>query len=336
MSAAGPRSGRGRRRGPASVVPEAEFRSYYGLPVLNRPTWKPLDIAGYLFLGGLAGASSALAAAVSTGAAPPPGRVRPGLVAPLRFGAAGAIGLSLVALVHDLGRPARFYNMMRVFKPSTPMSVGSWILSVYAPAAIGTAALDVVPLPGRLGPARRPLQHAAGLVAGLAGPAVATYTGVLISDTAVPAWHGGYREMPFYFASSASSAAGGLGLLTAPVDASAPARRLGVAGAVAELAVGRVMRARMGLAAETFERGRAGRLLRAAEALTAAGAGLALAGRRSRAVSVAAGAGLLAGSALTRFGVFHAGVASAEDPRYTVQPQRESLGSRPSEPPEPC
>jgi hypothetical protein len=68
--------GRARRRGSARgeqpMVPEAAFDSYYGQPILSPPTWEPLDIAGYLFLGGLAGASSALAAgAQATG--------RPGL-----------------------------------------------------------------------------------------------------------------------------------------------------------------------------------------------------------------------------------------------------------------
>lgn len=293
-----------RRRQGDSVVPEPEFQSYYGRPILHRPTWKALDIAGYFFLGGLAGSSSALAAAASVTGRPP-------LARPLRYGAAGAITLSAAALVHDLGRPGRFYNMLRVLKPSSPMSVGSWILTGYAPMAIGAA----LPLPTAL---RRPV----GLAAGVLGPAIATYTAVLVSDTAVPAWHGGYREMPFLFAGSAASAGSGLGLVTAPLAAAGPARRLGVAGALTELAAGRVMRRRMGLVAEVYEQGRAGWLVKAAEALTLAGVGLAVAGRRSRVASAAAGACWLAGSALTRFGVFAAGVQSAADPKYTVQPQR--------------
>ena len=61
-----------RRKHTESVVPEPEFRSYYGLPVLNKPTWEPLDIAGYLFLGGLAGSSSTLAAAAELTGRPGP------------------------------------------------------------------------------------------------------------------------------------------------------------------------------------------------------------------------------------------------------------------------
>ena len=311
-----------------AVVPRPEFQSYYGLPVLNKPTWEPLDIAGYLFLGGLAGTSSTLAAAAAL-----TGRER--LARPLRYGAAGAISLSFVALVHDLGRPGRFYNMLRVFRPSSPMSVGSWILSAYGPCALGAAALSAVgsslPAPLRrvvavVGPAGRALTMGAGVL----GPAVATYTAVLVSDTAVPAWHGGYREMPFLFAGSAASAGAGLGLMAAPVSEAAPARRLGVAGAVAEVALGRIMRRRMGLPAEAYESGRAGRLMRAAEVLAVGGAALAVAGRRSRLASAAAGACMVAGSALTRFGIFHAGVQSAEDPRYTVEPQKERAGRKTS------
>jgi hypothetical protein len=219
--------------------------------------------------------------------------------------------------------------MLRVFKPSSPMSVGSWLLSVYGPAAVGAAVVSALPASVRRRlPAGLPvggLERILTVGAGVVGPAVATYTGVLVADTAVPAWHGGYREMPFLFAGSASSAAGGLGLITAPLASSAPAARLGVAGAAVELGVGRLMRRRMGVVASTYETGRAGRWMRAAEGLTVAGAVGAWAGRRSRVVSAVAGACLVAGSACTRFGVFHAGVQSAQDPRFTVQPQRERL-----------
>jgi formate-dependent nitrite reductase membrane component NrfD len=194
----GVNAGRRRRGGGRDVmVPEATPTSYYGQPVLHRPTWEARDIAGYFFLGGLAGASSVVAAGAQlTG--------RPGLARVAKLGAAGAAGLSIAALVHDLGRPARFVNMLRVWKPSSPMSVGSWLLAGYVPAAGAAALCDLsgaVPAIGAL---------ATG-VAALAGPAVATYTGALVADTAVPAWHDGHREMPLVFGASAASAAAGLG-----------------------------------------------------------------------------------------------------------------------------
>ncbi|MFL6056611.1 MAG: NrfD/PsrC family molybdoenzyme membrane anchor subunit [Actinoallomurus sp.] len=305
---------RRRRRGERPVVPEPEFTSYYGRPVLKPPVWKALDIAGYLFLGGLAGASSVLAAGAEvTG--------RPRLARGTRIGAAGAIAVGLVALVHDLGRPGRFVNMLRVLKWTSPMSAGSWLLSAYAPAA-GAAAVSAVTdrLP-RIG-------TAGAMAAAVAGPGVAAYTGVLLADTAVPGWHEGHRELPYLFVSSAAAAGGGLGLLVAPLEEAAPARRLGVTGGAAELLIARFMRARMGVVAEAYHVGRAGVLTRAAEALTGAGVLAAAVGWRNRWVSAAAGAALLAGSALTRFGVFEAGMISSSDPKYTVLPQRERLSAR--------
>ncbi|MET9390347.1 NrfD/PsrC family molybdoenzyme membrane anchor subunit [Streptomyces sp. NPDC006624] len=313
----GEQAGRRRRRrgrGERAMVPDAEFSSYYGKPILNKPTWKPLDIAGYLYLGGLAGASSLLAAGAQlTG--------RPAVARAAKLGAAGAISLSLAALVHDLGRPARFINMLRVFKPTSPMNLGSWLLAGYAPLTMVAAATDVARRYRLVG-------SAATAASAVLGPAVATYTAVLISDTAVPSWHEGYREMPFVFAGSGATAAAGLALVCAPAEQTGPARRMAALGAALELGAFGLMKRRMGLAAEPFEEeGTPKRLLRAAEVLTAGGAALAaVAGRRrGRGPGAVAGAALLGGSAALRFGVFHAGVVSAEDPKFTVVPQRARL-----------
>lgn len=312
-----PGDGGGRRkggRGEQPMVPDAEFDSYYGLPILKAPVWHSPDIPGYLFLGGLAGASSVLAAGAQM-----TGRLQ--LAGRTKLVAAGAIGLSAAALVHDLGRPSRFYNMLRVVKPTSPMSVGSWLLAAYGPAAgvaAGASALRRFHLVGT----------AATAVASGLGPLVATYTAALLCDTAVPAWHEGYREMPFLFAGSSAAAAGGIGLIAARRAEAAPARRLGVIGAVVETVAGQAMERRLGMVAETYRQGRAGRYMKAGRALTLSGAALALAARRSRVISAAAGLALAAGSASTRFGVFGAGQQSAADPRYTVEPQRRRLRER--------
>jgi formate-dependent nitrite reductase membrane component NrfD len=297
--------------------------SYYGRPIVKQATWQASDIAGYFFLGGLAGASSLLAAGAQlTG--------RPALARPLKLGAAGAIHLSLVALVHDLGRPARFLHMLRVFKPTSPMSVGVWILFGYAPAATLAALGELVPR-GRLGRAGRLARALGGpgtAGAALLGPAVASYTAALLANTATPAWHEGHREMPFVFVGSAASAAAGLGLLTAPVAQNGPAVRMAAIGAAGELTAVKLLERRIGTVAETYHEGRAGKLMRTAEALTVAGVGCALAfGRRSRVAAALSGAALLTASACARFGIFEAGVASANDPKYTVGPQRERLAA---------
>ena len=302
------RGGRRRRRDDALMVPDAEFTSYYGRPVIKEPAWGVPDVPGYLFLGGLAGASSVLAAGAELSGYGELARVA-------KVGALGAISLSAVALVHDLGRPERFLNMLRVFKPSSPMSVGSWLLAAYGPVAGAAAVSDVTGI-------LRPAGTVATVGAGLLGPGIATYTAALICDTAVPGWHEGRREMPYVFAGSAASAAGGLGLLAVhPADAE-PARNLAVLGAAVELIAKRQLLDRLGDLAEPYQTGTAGAILRLAEFLTVGALAGAVLGRRNRAVSALAGASLVAASAMTRFGIFEAGMASARDPKYTVVPQR--------------
>ncbi|HEV2368814.1 MAG TPA: NrfD/PsrC family molybdoenzyme membrane anchor subunit, partial [Acidimicrobiales bacterium] len=176
-------------KGEAPVVPAADFHSYYGRPVIKAPVWRSPDIPGYLFLGGLAGASSTLALGAHI-------TNRTGLARPAKLGAAAAIGLSLFALVRDLGRPDRFYNLLRVFKPTSPMSVGSWLLAAYGPLAMTAAGSELTGAVPAVG-------SGATLGAAALGPAVAAYTAALLSDTAVPAWHEGHRIMPFVFTSSA-------------------------------------------------------------------------------------------------------------------------------------
>ena len=301
---------RDRRGGEKQLVPEAEFRSYYGRPILKETVWGP-DIPSYLFLGGLAGASSTLAAGAHiTG--------RPELARALKCGAAGAISMSMVALVHDLGRRTRFVNMLRVLKVTSPMSVGTWILSGYTPLALAAAASAVtrkLPRAGLL----------ATVAAGLFGPAVASYTAVLLGDTAAPAWHEAHRELPFLFAGSAATAAGGLGMLTVRPGRAGQAIRFAVLGAAGEIAAKSMLLQRLGPAAEPYQTGRAGQLMDISEVLTAAGLAVAVIAGRSKVGAPLAGLTLMAASALTRFGVFEAGRASARDPKYTVVSQRDRL-----------
>jgi Polysulphide reductase, NrfD len=309
------RPGRKKRRrgGEELMVPPAEPVSYYGRPVIKAPVWAPLDIAGYLFTGGLAGASSVIAAGAELTS-------RPALARSAKLTALGALSVSGVLLVHDLGRPSKFYNMLRVFKLTSPMSVGSWILTVYAPF-VGTAAItDVARILPRSG-------RAATVVAACIGPAVASYTGVLIADTAVPAWHGAFRELPFVFVGSAVMAASGAGLMAAPVAETLPVRRAAVLGAVVELVAGRRLESH-GLISEPYETGKGARLLKISRALAVGGAAGAALGGRNRLVAGLAGAALVAGSVCTRFGVFQAGLDSADDPKYTLQPQRDRLDNR--------
>jgi hypothetical protein len=307
------------------MVADAEFTSYYGRPVLKSPTWKVPDVPGYLYLGGLAGSSAVMAAVADrTG--------RPGLRRAGRLAAALGSAAGAGALVHDLGRPARFLNMLRMIKPTSPLSVGSWILAPFGALSAAAAASELtgrLPVPGRL----------AGLGAAALGPALTTYTAVLLSNTAVPAWHEGYPELPFVFAGSALASGGGMGLAAAPPAEAGPARRMVVLGAALELGATRRLERRLGFVGEPYRTGRAGALLQTGKALTAAAVATAaagtlaagpagsLAGRPGRALNQLAGVLANAGAVCTRFGVFAAGRASAADPRYTLHPQRQRVVS---------
>ena len=303
------------RRAGESVVPDAAFESYYGRPILKKPTWKEPDVPLYLFLGGMAGASAVLAEGAATSD-------RPALERVARLAAAGGAAAGTVALVHDLGRPERFLNMLRVFKPTSPLSVGSFILAPFS-ALSGTAAAALM-----MGRFPR-IGRTAGAGAAALGPPLATYTAALLANTAVPAWHEAHRELPFVFAGSGAAAAGGLAMVLAPVGQAGPARRMALAGAALEIAAAESLKKRLGMVGEPYRAGRPGTLMNASRTTTAVAAGATLLlGRRSRTVSVLAGAACVAASVMTRFGIFEAGIASAEDPRYTVVPQRQRLEQR--------
>jgi hypothetical protein len=290
---------------------EPEYRSYYGRPIIKEPVWKP-EVPWYFFTGGLGGASSSLALGARL-----MGNER--LARNAELIAFGAMTVSPVLLINDLGRPERIYNMLRVFKVTSPMSVGSWLLAVQG-TATGIAGSC------RLFGVFRPLRIVAEAVGGVSGLPLSTYTGALVANTAIPVWHEARRELPFVFAGSAAATAGAASTIVTPPQDAGPARRLALLGAAIELAASKLMEKRLGpFLAEPYHEGRSGRYARLAKGLTAAGAGvLALAGRR-RAGAVAGGALLLAGGAFQRWAVFRAGFASARDPKYTVVPQRARL-----------
>jgi hypothetical protein len=302
-------------RGRVEEVPEERVRSYYDQPVLKEPVWT-WEVPWYLFAGGLAGASAAFSLAARLG-----GNDR--LARSALLTALGGVTASPVLLILDLGRPERFYKMLRVFKPTSPMSVGTWILTVFGSSTGAAAASDILGVYPRAG---RVMEGLSALL----GPALSTYTAVLIADTSVPVWHGARRELPFVFAASSTASAGAAAAILTPIEEAGPARRLAVGGAIAELVLTEVMKRRLGkLLAEPYDEGEAGRYEKIARALTGAGAALmGLAGRKRRLAAIAGGALVLAGAVTERWAVFKAGFQSARDPKYTVMPQRERLESR--------
>ena len=289
--------------------------SYYGRPIVKEPVWKP-EIPLYFWTGGIAGASAVLhGAAQLTGNEVLANRA-------LYIGAV-ADAVSPLLLVKDLGRPERFLNMFRMFKVTSPMSVGSWILLASGGASSTAAALDLL---GILAAVKR----AAEAVSFAAGPPLATYTGALVANTSIPVWSEARDQLPWLFGASATATAGAAAAVLTPARHARPARRAAVLGAVAEGMAMRAMRQRLGFVGEVYDQGAAGRNARIARACTSAGAGLlAFAGRRPAAAR-AGGLLMLAGGLALRFSVYKAGFQSARDPRYTVVPQRERLHARTS------
>ena len=290
------------------VVPEVRPRSYYDLPVLKQPVWS-WEVPTYFFTGGVAAGTALLAAGADlTGNAD--------LARPMQYVCFASLGGSGALLVADLGVPRRFHHMLRVAKPTSPMSMGAWLFTTFAGAStVGTLSMlfDGMPRVGR----------AARVAAAALAPALATYTGVLIADTAVPVWHEARRALPYLFAAGAAASAGALGTMLATPAAAAPARRLALAGALAELLTIRRMDRQLGpVIGAPYRNGPAAVLGRLGQGCTLGGAVLSLMGRGRRGTARIGGALLVAGAVLARFAVMRAGRESAADPGATVAPQR--------------
>lgn len=289
----------------SSATTNGAVKGYYDKPIVKPPEWTPL-IPTYFWSGGLAGACASLALVSRA-------REKHALARPLIFAAAAASALSGFCLIADLKKPSRFYNMLRVFKPTSPMSVGVYVFSVFGGASMGAAASELTGI-------APPLGRAFELIAGLVGPVMSVYTSVLISDTAMPAWLYGRNSLPLLFAATSASTAGAVGLAFAPPEENGTARRLAITGAVGvRFALKRLQRELGKVQHESYEKGTAGILARLAGALNIAGTLLAIRSRNGGAR--AAAALLLAGGLAERFAVYHAGKQSAEDPKYVIAAQ---------------
>jgi formate-dependent nitrite reductase membrane component NrfD len=272
----------------------------------------------YFYAGGLAGASAGFAYLTGLRGADTVAR-RAWLTA-----LAGA-GVSPVLLISDLGRPARFLNMLRMFKVTSPMSVGSWVLSGFG-TATGVAALDALTR-GRLPPLRR-AARAARPSAALLGLPLASYTGALISDTAIPVWHEARALLPAVFVAGAAASAGATGVALVRPEDGAPARRLAIAGTVAEMVLKELMQKRLGELEASYKAPVPHRFTWLARVGLGGGlATLVLRGRSDRRAAVVAGGLLNAGALAARWSIFKAGFVSAARPQDTVDPQRRRIAS---------
>lgn len=306
---------------PISAPALAAPGSYYGQPVLKEPVWI-WSIPLYFYVGGVAGASSVLGAAAEIAGG---GRLSPLVRGCHLVGTAGD-ALSGALLVHDLGRPERFLNMLRVFRVRSPMSMGSWILA--ASGGANAAGLLFARRRGALGAVGR----VAGVASGPLGAALAGYTAVLLNNTANPLWQHTNRTLPLLFMSSAVASAGAL-LQHLPLDARSRrvARSYGMVGAASALAASIAVEreaTRSTPVAQPLREGLPGALWTASKVCTATGLVMSLFSRRRTWANAAGSALVTAGALAMRFAIFHAGKASARDPHATFRPQREGLGTR--------
>ena len=305
---------------PASHFAQQPLPDYYGRPVLKEPVWI-WSVPLYFHVGGIAGASMALAAVLQAK------RWRhETLLSRCRWlGLAGATAGSGL-LTYDLGRPDRFYNMLRVCRPTSPMSWGSWGL------ALGSGAMAASLLLSRAEGAAGWAGLAAGYAAGVVGPGLAGYTGVLLGNTAVPLWNESRRLLPVLF--TASGMTGAAALLETDPALSPPERRIvrtfGWAGKIAEATAIQATEWRVSrnpAVGRPLKKGRSGLLWKAGKVLTGAGMLLSAlpaiewrphrkrARTLARAAKLTAPALVTAGAVALRYALFEAGKASARDPQ---------------------
>ncbi len=294
--------------------------TYYDRPLLKLPVWEWV-IPAYYYVGGLTGASLVLSAAAQLHDS----ERHDSLIRRCHWIALAGSATSAGCLVYDLGRPERFLNMLRVFRPTSPMNMGAWILS-----GVGGTAPVALLLRGR-GGFFGFVGSAFGYLAGLFGAGLATYTGVLVTVSAVPIWQQSRRVMPILFGAAAAGSVGSLfNLLVDNKQELALTGVFGMAGQLAELGAGIAMEqqaSEVERVGRPFRAGVSGAMWRTAAALTAGSVILGLLPGKSRAKRVTAGLLGTFGSLLMRLSIEQLGKASALDARASFHQQRAGKGA---------
>jgi formate-dependent nitrite reductase membrane component NrfD len=277
---------------------------YNDLPMLKEPVWI-WSVPVYFSVGGIAGAAATIAAVAQLFG----GRRMARLVRAGRALATTGTALGGLLLVHDLGRPERFLNMLRVFRPTSAMSMGSWMIA--AEGGLGSiSAIAARRVPG--------VADAAGLGAGLVGIPFSGYTAVLLADTSVPVWRATSKSLPWLFvASSLGTAASLLDAVELEEVERRVVDRLGWVAFFGELAALKAVErdlSRDDVVAKPLQSGLPGTLWNLSTGATLAGAGASLLPARSRVRRILAPLVGVTGSLALRFAVVLAGRQSARDP----------------------
>ena len=303
------------------LAPQYRGETYYDLPALKPSHYGQL-VASYLFIGGLAGASQVIATVADLcGSEKNHSIVRSG-----RYVAIGGALSGPLFLVADLHTPERWYNMLRIFRRTSTMSIGSWTLGIFGSMSAFTAGAQF--LADRL--KNRTYRRAArvfALPAAASGAVVATYTGTLLGATSTPLWASASRLLPALFgASAAATSTAALSWVAhatgAPPGTMRRLERLALITAGAELLISSAID-------RQWEKQHVATPLKCEPVGTAyrggyKGLGIIapliinglslLTRRRSRRLSIAAAVATLAGSYIMRSVILAAGKTSAEHP----------------------
>jgi formate-dependent nitrite reductase membrane component NrfD len=329
----------GRRNGALAEMSESrqvgEATSYYDRPMIKRPTWKWF-VSLYIFVGGLGGGVALIGGLADLFG----GQRHRATVRRARYIALIAALISPLLLILDLGRPQRFHHLLRVFKASSPLSVGTWILLAFGVTSGAQAARQaaednfILKRESRLGWLARLLPgRSLSLAQALLGLGLGGYTGILLAATAVPLWAtAGLLLGPLFLATAVASGAAALTLLAGVRRGSSEEHEDDEARAEVETLATLSTATQLGLeiAREVVTPQTIGRPLRHGPWATiycvgAVGGGMLmplalrlpaqLRGRPvGRALSITAATLTLAGAVAERFAIVEAGKQSADDP----------------------
>jgi formate-dependent nitrite reductase membrane component NrfD len=297
------------------AAPVAEIRG----PFLHRPVWT-WEVTAYLWVGGIASGAAFVALACDIA-----GDHRSAEIA--RKVALGSVAPAPVLLIGELGRPGRFFNMLRIFKPRSPMNMGAWCLTAFSSSAAAAVGADVIGWPKAA--------DRIGVVTAVLGSYLGSYAGVLLACTAVPVWNRSRLILGPAFVATATAtgaAATRLALVASGLPHRHPTQRalgsIETAAMLGELAVSHLGERRLG-DADALRGGRPGVGFRLAEGLVALGLSLRIVSRRTgpREHDIASVVYLAAGLAF-RYAWVSAGRASAADDAAAAAMARGPDGTR--------
>lgn len=334
------KDGRAMRAGRAEATHLRARDAYKDVPILQTPTWNN-DIAAYFFLGGVSSGAYVLGALLNAG-----GAKRGSLARTARIVSFAAMLPCPVFLIEDLGKPSRFHHMLRIFKPASPMNLGSWALTahgIFATLAAARHLAEAGKLP--LGGALLTAIPERALAVGGFPPALTLggYTGVLLGTTSIPVWSTSPLLGALFMASALNTGAAATvaaSILTGSDDPGDHAL-LGpytVALGCGEIALLGGYLATSGRAARPLLHGREALLLAGAVVGSVAAVALDIAGMRApvhpRYTSVAGALAALVSGACLRWAVVRAGHVSAADREGTLaatEPSRAAPGWGPAD-----